>query len=70
MANLETLELQLKGSAESASEGISRVISSLSALSDALTKSFSDLVDFRKELDAISKIKLPDFGKQIGSSVR
>ena len=36
MANLETLELTINGSAQSASEGIGKLITSLSALSDAL----------------------------------
>ena len=46
MANLETLELTINGSATSASEGIDKLIHSLSALSDAITKPFSDLSDF------------------------
>ena len=71
MANLETLELTINGSAKSASEGIGQLITSLSSLSDALTKPYSDLVDFNKALretaSICKSIKMPDFGKVKGS---
>lgn len=74
MANLETLELTINGSAKSASEGISQLITSLSSLSDALTKPYSDLVDFNKALSETASIckgiKMPDFGKVKGSVVK
>ena len=60
MANLETLELTINANAESASRGLSVLINSLSALSDALVKPYSDLRDFNsalKELKNNAKIK-------------
>lgn len=63
MANLETLELTINANAEGASKGISRLIDSLSALSDAIVKPFSDLVDLNAEiakLKNIRNIKIPN----------
>ena len=72
MANLETLELTVNGSAKSASEGIDKLIHSLSALSDAITKPFSDLSDFNAELkkmkDLCGAINLPNIAKATGAS--
>ena len=72
MANLETLELTINGSADNASKGIDRLISSLSALSTAIVKPYSDLVDFNTELkklkDLASSIKMPNLGKMTGGS--
>ena len=71
MANLETLELTINGSATSASEGISQLITSLSSLSDALTKPYSDLRDFNaalKETASIAKsIKMTNVGNVKGA---
>ena len=50
MANLETLELTISGSAEKAGQGISDLISRLSNLSDAITKPYSDRRDFNAAL--------------------
>ena len=57
MANLETLELTINANAEGASRGISRLIGSLSALSDAIVKPYSDLVDFNNELAKLKQIR-------------
>lgn len=71
MANLETLELTINGSAKSASEGISNLITSLSKLSDALTKPYSDLRDFNEALKETAKltksIKMPNLGASTGA---
>ena len=71
MANLETLELTINGSAKSASEGISQLITSLSSLSDALTKPYSDLRDFNaalRETASLAKsIKMSNVGNVKGS---
>ena len=56
MANLETLELTINGSATSASGGIDKLITSLSSLSDALAKPYSDLRDFNEELKKTGRI--------------
>ena len=50
MANLETLELTINANAQSASQGLRTLINSLSALSTALIKPYSDLRDFNAEL--------------------
>lgn len=67
MANLETLELTINGSATSASQGIDKLITSLSALSEAIIKPYSDLVDFNNELkkmrDLSKSINLPNIAK-------
>ena len=72
MANLETLELTINGSARSASDGISNLIASLSNLSNALVKPYSDLRDFNAELKKTKEyckgIKLPDIAKATGAS--
>lgn len=71
MANLETLELTINGSATSAKQGIETLITSLASLSSALVKPYSDLRDFNEELKKMkeycSKIKLPDIGKLTGA---
>lgn len=72
MANLETLELTIKSNASSASRGLTKLINSLSALSSALVKPYSDLRDFNEELQKLAnnaKIKLNITGKVGGSSV-
>ena len=56
-ANLETLELRIKANAEEAKKGLDALIGSLRSLSDALTKPYSDLVDFNKELEKMKKGK-------------
>lgn len=72
MANLETLELTINGSARSASDGISNLIASLSNLSNALVKPYSDLRDFNAELkkmkDYSMGFKLPNVSKSTGAS--
>ena len=72
MANLETLELTINANAESASRGIETLIHSLSSLSTALIKPYSDLVDFNAELkkmrDYSKSIKLPNIAKATGAS--
>ena len=78
MANLETLELTINGSAQSASEGIDKLITSLSSLSDALAKPYSDLRDFNaalketaeycKVLKDLKGIKLPNISQLTGAS--
>lgn len=71
MANLETLELTINGSATSASEGISKLITSLSSLSGALTKPYSDLRDFNEALKETARltkgIKMPNLGASTGA---
>ena len=69
MANLETLELTINGSAKSASEGIDQLIRSLSYLPSVIGKSVSGLVKLNAELDKLKKsgaIKLPNLGKVKG----
>ena len=70
MANLETLELQINGSASAASEGIDRIIGSLSRLSSAITKPLADLTSLRRELQAIASIKLPNFSGAFGTGMQ
>ena len=71
MANLETLELTINGSATSASQGIDKLITSLSSLSEAIVKPYSDLVDFNNELkkmrDLSKSINLPNIAKATGA---
>ncbi len=55
MANLETLELTITANAEKARKGVDDLINSLSKLSVAIIKPYSDLVDFNKELEKLSK---------------
>ena len=73
MANLETLELTINGSAEKASQGIDTLISRLSLLSSAITRPCSDLRDFNnalKETARLSKsVSIKNVGKTIGSSI-
>ena len=73
MANLETLELTINGSATSASQGIDKLITSLSALSEAIIKPYSDLVDFNNELkkmrDLSKSINLPNIAKASAKAV-
>ena len=72
MANLETLELTINGSAEQAKTGIDGLISRLSALSNAITKPYSDLRDFNaalKETTSLTKrINITNIGKRMGAS--
>ena len=72
MANLETLELTINGSAEQAKTGIDGLISRLSSLSDAITKPYSDLRDFNAALKETAKlansIKFKNLGKSVGAS--
>ena len=56
MANLETLELTINANAEGAAQGIDRLITSLSSLSEALIKPFSDLRDFNTELRTLKQL--------------
>ena len=72
MANLETLELTINGSATSASEGIDKLIASLSSLSTAIIKPYSDLVDFNKVLKETASIagkglSFSGFNKTLGA---
>ena len=53
MANLETLELTISGNAESASQGLSSLIGSLSALSRQVGKSVGGLLRLNKELEKL-----------------
>ena len=73
MANLETLELTINGSAEQASQGIDSLISRLSSLSKEITKPYSDLRDFNSALKETAKlaksINFTGLGKRIGSAV-
>ena len=73
MANLETLELTINGSAEKASQGIDTLISRLSLLSSAITKPCGDLRDFNnvlKETARLSKsVSVRNVGKNVGSSI-
>ena len=72
MANLETLELTINGSAESAQTGISSLITRLSALDGAVSKSVSGLKKLNAELRELKKygaLKLPNLEKMSGSSV-
>ena len=64
MANLETLELTINGNAESASQGLKNLISSLSALSKAVGKNVSGLRLLNKEIANMKGIK----GLNIGSA--
>lgn len=72
MANLETLELTINGSAEQAKTGIDGLISRLSSLSDAITKPYSDLRDFNAALKETAKlansISFKNLGKSVGAS--
>ena len=72
MANLETLELTINANAESARTGIESLITSLSSLSNALIKPYSDLRDFNAELKKMKEycqsIKLPNIAKATGAS--
>lgn len=72
MANLETLELTINGSAEGAKTGISGLITSLSALSGAVGKSVGGLKKLNAELRELKKygaLKLPNLASVSGSSV-
>ena len=72
MANLETLELTINGSAEQASQGIDGLISRLSSLSKEIVKPYSDLRDFNAALKETAKlansIKFKNLGKSVGTS--
>ena len=71
MANLETLELTINGSAEGAKTGISGLITSLSALSGAVGKSVGGLKKLNaelRELKKYGKIKLPSLASISGSA--
>lgn len=71
MANLETLELTINASAESAEQGINTLIGSLASLSTALIKPYSDLRDFNSALNDMKNlckdIKLPNLSKMSGA---
>ena len=54
--NLDTLELTINASAERAEQGVDKLISSLSRLSDALTRPFSDLKDLTTELEHLKRL--------------
>ena len=73
MANLETLELTINGSAKQAKQGIDGLISRLSSLSKEIVKPYSDLRDFNaalKETARLSKsISFKNVGKSVGASV-
>ena len=62
MANLETLELTIRANSESASQGVSSLINSLSALTSKVKESCQSLVQLNTELRKLSsaKIKMPD----------
>lgn len=71
MANLETLELTINGSAEGAKTGISGLITSLSVLSRAVGKSVGGLKKLNAELRELKKygrIKLPSLASISGSA--
>ena len=66
MANLETLELTINANAESASKGLSKLISSLSALSLKVQKTTTSLALLNKELATLksnSNIKFSGIDK-------
>ena len=66
MANLETLELTINANAESASKGLSRLISSLSSLSLKVQKTTTSLALLNKELATLksnSNIKFSGIDK-------
>lgn len=70
MANLETLELTISANAESASQGISQLTSSLSSLSSAVSKSAGELMRLNAELKTLKgfgSLKLPDIAKATGA---
>lgn len=71
MANLETIELTINANAESAKTGIDNLITSLSKLSSALVKPYSDLRDFAavlKEIKQSSGFKMPNISGSTGAN--
>ena len=62
MANLETLELRVTANAESAAQGLSHLIGSLSALSNSVGSATSGLSRLNEELSKMKgfgNLKLP-----------
>ena len=72
MANLETLELTINANSEGASQGITALIASLSSLSEALVKPYSDLRDFNEELKKMKQystgFRIPSVASSTGAS--
>ena len=71
MANLETLELTISGSADKASQGIGSLITSLTSLNTVLGKSISGLMRLNEQLKTLKgfgSIKLPNIGQIAGAS--
>lgn len=70
MANLETLELTINGSANGASEGIGSLIASLSALSTAINEPFKKLQAFNEQLKTLNftakTLRMPNISKHSG----
>ena len=62
MANLESLDLQINGSAEQAKGGIDRLITSLSSLSKAIDEPFNKLTALRGEMTKIGAFRMPSTG--------
>ena len=69
MANLETLEIQIAGNAEGASQNIDALIHSLSSLSRAVGRSVSGLMRLNAELKTLKSfgVKVPNIGKVSGA---
>lgn len=71
MANLETLELTISGSADKASQGIGSLITSLTSLNTVLGKSIGGLMRLNEQLKTLKgygSIKLPNIGKETGAT--
>ena len=71
MANLETLELTINANAESASQGLSNLINSLSSLGKAIGKNVGGLKLLNSELAKLKKtgtIKMPNLSNATGAS--
>lgn len=70
MANLETLELTINGSANGASEGIGSLITSLSALSTAINEPYNKLKAFNEQLKTLNftakTLRMPNISKRSG----
>ena len=71
MANLETLELTINANAQSASEGLQSLRSSLSSLSRAITSTYKKMIQLNSELEklkALSDTKLPTIGQNVAAN--
>lgn len=71
MANLETLELTIRANAESASQGVDKLIGSLTALSDKIYEAYNGLLKLNTELRKLQSlgnlnIKMPNISEKSG----